>query len=70
MTLTAYCAAIRNVPVDKVDAEAVLSVLKPLWSRAPETASRLRGRVEAVLASAQVDGHIHPDRTNPARWKG
>ncbi len=70
MTLTAYCAAIRATPVDQVDTEAVLSVLTPLWTRAPETASRLRARIEAVLASAQVDGHIHPDRTNPARWKG
>jgi hypothetical protein len=70
MTLTTYCAAIRATPVDKVDTEAVLSVLTPLWTRAPETASRLRARIEAVLASAQVDGHIHPDRTNPARWKG
>ena len=59
MTLTTYCALIRSTPVDKVDTEAVLSVLKPLWMRAPETASRLRGRIEAVLASAQVDGHIH-----------
>ena len=70
MTLTTYCAPIRSTPVDKVDTEAVLSVLKPLWMRAPETASRLRGRIEAVLASAQVDGHIHSDRTNPARWRG
>jgi integrase len=70
MTLTTYCAPIRGLPVDKVDNEAVLACLKPVWSRAPETASRLRGRIEAVLASAQVDGHIHQDRTNPARWKG
>ena len=48
----------------------MLACLKPLWMRAPETASRLRGRIEAVLASAQVDGHIHQDRTNPARWRG
>jgi hypothetical protein len=37
-----------------VDTEAVLRVLTPLWTRAPETASRLRGRIEAVLASAPV----------------
>ena len=46
MTLTRYCEPIRNMPVDAIDTEAVLSVLKPLWTRAPETASRLRGRIE------------------------
>ena len=70
MTLTRYCEAIRDTPVDKVDAKAVLKVLKPLWTNTPETASRLRGRIEAVLASAQVAGHIDPNRPNPARWKG
>jgi integrase len=35
----------------------------------PETASRLRGRIESVLAAAQVDGWIPEDRPNPARWK-
>jgi integrase len=70
MTLTRYCAAIRDTPVDRVDAKAVLKVLEPLWTTVPETASRLRARIEAVLASAQVAGHIDPDRPNPARWKG
>jgi integrase len=44
-------------------------VLTPLWSRTPETAARLRGRIEAVLASAQVDGWIPEDKPNAARWK-
>jgi integrase len=70
MTLTRYCAPIRDLPVDKVDAKAVLSVLSLIWTKTPETASRLRGRIEAVLASAQVAGCIDPDRPNPARWKG
>ena len=70
MTLTKYCAPIRSTPVDKVDVKAILRVLEPIWTRAPETASRLRGRIEAVLAAAQVAGHIDPDKPNPARWKG
>ncbi len=53
-----------------MDAKAVLKVLEPLWNAVPETASRLRARIEAVLASAQVAGHIDPYRPNPARWKG
>jgi hypothetical protein len=46
-----------------------VSVLTPLWSAVPETAARLRGRIEAVLASAQVDGWIPEDKPNPARWR-
>ena len=68
-TLTTHAAAIRDLPVDEVDTEAVLRVLTPLWSRTPETAARLRGRIEAVLASAQVDGWIPEDKPNAARWK-
>jgi integrase len=70
MTLATYCNAIRSTPVDQIDAAAVLSVLRPLWTRTPETASRLRGRIEAVLDDARVLGHIDADRANPARWKG
>ena len=52
-----------------IDARAVLRVLEPQWTRAPETASRLRARIEAVLSAAQTQGHIDPDRPNPARWR-
>jgi hypothetical protein len=47
----------------------MLTVLTPLWSRIPETASRLRGRIEAVLDATQALGHIPDDQANPARWK-
>jgi integrase len=70
MTLTRYCAPIRDIPVDKVTTKMILGVLSPLWTRAPETASRLRGRIESVLAAAQVAGWIDPEKPNPARWKG
>ena len=70
MTLTAYCEPIRKLPVDRIDTEAVLSVLKPLWGRAPETASRLRGRIEAVLDAAKAKGHVGRNEANPARWRG
>jgi integrase len=70
MTLTAHCAAIRSTPIDKVDTAAVLRVLKPIWGKTPETASRLRGRIEKVLDAARVLGHIDADKANPARWAG
>lgn len=70
MTLTTYCEPIRNMPVDAIDTEAVLTVLKPLWTRAPETASRLRGRIEAVLDAAKARGFIGRNEANPALWRG
>ncbi len=70
MTLTRYCEPIRKTPVDAIDTEAVLSVLKPLWTRAPETASRLRGRIETVLDAAKARGFISRNEANPARWRG
>jgi integrase len=70
MTLETYCAPIRDVPADLVDTQAVLGVLNPLWARVPETASRLRGRIESVLDFARARGLIPQDRANPARWKG
>jgi hypothetical protein len=49
MTLETYAAPLRSGPVDEIDTEVVLGVLQPLWRTTPETASRLRGRIEAVL---------------------
>ena len=67
-TLGDYCGPISDMPVDEVDTRAVLSVLKPIWSAKPETASRLRGRVEAVLDFAKA--HKLRSGENPAAWKG
>jgi integrase len=69
MTLTKYAAPIRDMPVDQVDAKAIRKVIEPMWNTIPRTADRLRGRIEAVLSSAQVGGHIDEDKPNPARWK-
>jgi integrase len=41
-----------------------------VWSRAPETGSRLRGRIETVIDAARALGHVPEDKANPARWKG
>jgi integrase len=69
-TLTDYCGPIRDTPVNGIATADVLAVLKPLWDRAPETASRLRGRIQTVIEAAQALGHIPEDKANPARWKG
>ncbi len=48
--------------------EDVLEVLKPIWVAKPETASRLRGRIERVLDAAKAQGLRFGE--NPARWRG
>ena len=68
MTLSTYCEPIRGVPVDLITTEHVVGVLQPLWSKVPETASRLRGRIEKVLDAAKARGHRTGE--NPARWRG
>ena len=45
-TLTQYCTAIRDRPVDEIDVQDVLSALTPIWRKVPTTAQRLRGRIE------------------------
>jgi integrase len=67
-SLTEAAAELRPCPVDEIGTEAVLAVLKPLWTAKPETASRLRGRIEAVLDAAKAQGHRSGE--NPARWRG
>lgn len=57
-----------KIPVAQIGVQDVLRTLEPIWTAKTETASRLRGRIEAVLAWATVSGHRAGD--NPARWKG
>ena len=68
MTLTTYREAIRSKPVNAIDTEAVLKVLQPIWTKIPETASRLRGRIENILDAAKAKGFLTGE--NPARWRG
>jgi integrase len=70
MTLTEYCKPIWSKPVHQIATADVLACLKPLWTRTPETASRLRGRIETVIDAARALGHVPEDKANPARWKG
>lgn len=67
-TLSEYAAGIWQKRVDLVDVEDVLTVLRPVWLEKPETASRLRGRVEKVLDAATAKGLRQG--LNPARWRG
>jgi integrase len=67
-TLATYAyPVIGNLAVADIDTPHVIRVLEPIWKTIPETASRLRARIEAVLGFATVDGFRHGD--NPARWR-
>lgn len=68
-TLDNYASpAIGKMMVNEIEVQDVLRALEPIWATKTETASRLRGRIENVLAWATVAGHRKGD--NPARWKG
>ena len=65
---TGYCLELANKRVDEISTEDVLAVLRPIWHAKPETASRVRGRIEAVLDAAKAAGYRTGE--NPARWRG
>ena len=67
-TLTTHAAALWNLPIDQIEPQHVLDVLTPIWTQIPETASRVRGRVERVLDAAKARGLRTGE--NPARWNG
>jgi integrase len=68
-TLKTYCSPIfGKVMVQAVDIALVMKALEPIWATKPETASRLRGRIEAILNWAKVRGLREGE--NPARWRG
>ncbi|MER8882619.1 integrase arm-type DNA-binding domain-containing protein [Mesorhizobium sp. M0816] len=63
-----YCKSIRKKLVSEVTTADVLEILKPVWQKKPETAQRLRGRIERVLDFAKASGHRSGE--NPALWRG
>jgi integrase len=65
--LTHVSAKIGKVPLRDIDTTHITSVLDPIWKDKPELASRLRGRIEAILDWGKVRGHRSGE--NPARWK-
>jgi integrase len=56
-----------SLPIAGIDTGLVLRVLEPIWPAKTETASRVRGRIEAILDYARVRGYRSGE--NPARWK-
>ncbi len=68
-TLKDYAGpVIGGLRVDQIDTAHIMKILQPMWNEKPETASRLRGRIENVLDWAKV--HQYRSGENPARCKG
>ena len=68
-TLKAYASpALGHLAVALIGTAEVTRVLDPIWKKKPETASRLRGRIERILDWSKVRGYR--DGENPARWRG
>ena len=67
-SLEAYAyPKIGQLPCSAIETAHLVSILEPIWNTKTETASRLRGRIESVLAWATVRGYRKGE--NPARWK-
>ena len=68
-TIETYASPIfGSQPVQVVDTALVMRVLEPIWQTKPETASRVRSRIELVLSWATTRGYREGE--NPARWRG
>lgn len=68
-TIDTYCKpVIGALPVQSVDTGLIMKVLEPMWAEKPETATRLRARIERILDWATVRGYRAGE--NPARWRG
>jgi integrase len=68
-TLQSYAyPIIGDLTADDITTAHIVKVLEPIWKEKPETASRVRGRIEKVLGWATVRGFRSGD--NPARWRG
>ena len=68
-TLARYAEPVLGaLPVASIDTSLVMRVLQPMWTEKPETAVRVRGRIEKILDWAKVQGYRSGE--NPARWRG
>jgi integrase len=68
-TLSTYVYPIfGNLPAQAIDVGLVMKAIEPIWTEKPETASRVRGRVESVLDWATSRNYRQGE--NPARWRG
>ena len=64
-TISTFCQPLHKLPVDQITVGDVRAILNPLWARAPETASRVRNRIAAVIDHSMPPNAV---QLNPAKW--
>ena len=68
-SLQTYCKPMWKIPIGEIGQSDVIACIGPIWQTKNETARRVRGRIEAILASAELEG-LRPEGRNPAQWRG
>jgi integrase len=66
-SLETHARAIIDLPVDQIDVNHLIKVFEPIWYTLPETARRVRGRIEAILSLSKTKGNRTGE--NPAAWR-
>src|SRR3954454_22399679 len=67
-SLAAYVhPVLGDLPIQTIDTALVLKAVEPIWTEKPDTASRVRGRIESVLDWATARDYRQGE--NPARWR-
>lgn len=69
-SLRDHAVKLHHLAVDQIKTDDVLAVLQPIWTAKPETAKRVRGRIEKILDAAKARGFRPSDSMNPAAWRG
>jgi integrase len=69
-SLREHAAKLKDIPISAVSTHDVVECLQPIWLTKPETANRVRGRIERVLSAAKALGLRPADVINPAQWRG
>ena len=69
-SLRDHAKGLRDKQIDQINTDDILRVITPIWQKTPETASRVRARIERILDAAKAQGFVARDSANPARMKG
>ncbi|CAN1483793.1 XerC Integrase [Burkholderiaceae bacterium] len=68
-TLETYAfPVIGAMSMEQIRTSDILAILNPIWNKKTETARRLRGRLDRILASA-ISSEVRTG-ANPALWRG